>query len=433
VSFDLLPVKSRFIVSFLLFGLLTTASSRADLAVPPQVLDPKTPAEAWNVIRLATANVVRLIKEKRLGEVAPQVSLCSPALRTLARSHIAPEHEQRINDNTALAFRIVNDIARASMADQQQEAEVQAARLQATLDQLKPAFDPVVVGAEIYFCPQHLEVIATQPDQLCPQCNGQLRIRRIPYSDVYVKPGAPSVVLTVEAKGNVVAGTPLEAIARLATTDGQHVQAANLITTHSAKVCMLMVDRHLDDFHVIVPTETEKPGGWAFRFTPSTTGPYRIWADITPAITALPEYPHADLGGDFGRINRTPDALADNLTATVDGMRFQLTFGGAAGDAPRAQQTRILRIQVTDGSGQPVTKLQPLMNAFAHLTGIYEDGQTLIRLHPAGGEVLIDTARGGPWLAFKTYLPKPGYIRFFCQVRVDDRVVTAPFGVNIAP
>ncbi len=423
----------RLIIFSLLFGLLSVTSSRADLAVPPQVLDPKTPKEAWNVIRLAAANVARLLQEKRLSEVAPQVSLCSPALRTLARSYTAPEHEQRVNDNTALAFRIINEVARASMADQQQEAETQAARLRATLDQLRPAFDPSVVSAEIYFCPQHLEVVVPEPDKPCPQCNGPLRIRRIPYSDVYVKPGAPNAVLTLEAKGKVVAGTPLDVTAQLKTTGGKPFQTTDLVTNHSAKVCMLIVDRHLDDFHAIVPTAGERPGEWVFRFTPATAGPYRIWADITPASTALPEYPHADLGGDFGAGNRTGDALADSLTATVDGMRFQLSFSGGVGGPPPAQQTRLMRIHVTDASGQPVTALQPLMNAFAHLTGIYDDGQTLMRLHPSGGEILIEAARGGPWLAFKTYLPKPGYIRFFCQVRVNDRVITAPFGVNIAP
>ena len=431
MTVNALPLMRRLLVIFLLFALLAGTGSRAHLAVSPQVLDPKTPAEAWNVIRLATANVARLIEEKRLDEVALHVSLCSPALRLLARSATTPEHEPRINENTALAFRIMNDVARASMADQQQEAEAQAARLRATIDELKAAFDPAVVGAEIYFCPLHPDVMATEPGKVCQHCHGPLRIRRLGYSDIYVKPGVPSASLTIEAKGKVVAGTPLEVIARLATPDAQPFPSADLIKVDSVQMCMLIVDPRLDDFHVVVPTAGEKPGEWNFHFTPATAGPYRMWAEITPVSTALPEFPRADLGDDFGRVNRAGAALADSLTATVEGLTFQISFSGTSSGPPPAQQTRLMRILITDSAGQQLTTLQPLMNAFAHVTGIYGDGQTVVRFHPTGGEILIETARGGPWLAFKTYFPKPGYVRFFCQVRVNDRVITSPFGFNI--
>ena len=426
----------RLIVILLLHILLAGTGSHAHLAVSPQVLDPKTPAEAWNVIRLATANVARLIEEKRLDEVALHVSLCSPALRLLARSATAPEQEQRINENTALAFRIMNDVARASMANQQQETETHAARLRATIDELKAAFDPAVVSAEIYFCPLHPDVMAAGPGKVCQQCNGPLRIRRLAYSDIYVKPGAPHAILAIETKGKVIAGAPLEVIARLATPDAQPFPSADLIKADSAQVSMLIADPRLDDFQVVVPTAGGKPGEWNFRFTPATAGPYRLWAEITPASTALPEFPRADLGGDFGRINRTGAALADSVTATVDGMTFQISFSGTGsgptGGPPPAQQTRLMRILVTDSAGQQVMTLQPLMNAFAHVTGIYDDGQTVVRFHPTSGEILIEAARGGPWLAFKTYFPKPGYVRFFCRIRVNDRIITAPFGFNIA-
>ena len=421
----------RLIAIFLLLTMLATTGSRAHLAVSPQVLDPKTPAEAWNVIRLATANVARLIEEKRLDEVALHVSLCSPALRLLARSATIPDHEKLINDNTALAFRIMNDVARASMANQQQETETYAAQLRAALDLMKAAFDPAVVSAEIYFCPLHPAMMATDRDKLCPDCNGPLRIRRLGYSDIYVKPGPPSASLTMEAKGKLIAGSPLEVTARLATPSGPPFPSVDLIKVDSAQVSMLIVDSRLDDFHVVVPKPGEKEGEWNFRFTPATSGPYRMWAEITPANTALPEFPHADLGGEFGHVNRTGAPVAESLTTTADGLTFQISFSGPTSGPPPAEQTRLLRILVTDSAGQQVMTLQPLMNAFAHVTGIYDDGQTVVRYHPTGGEILMEAARGGPWVALKTYFPKPGFVRLFCQVRVNDRIITAPFGFTI--
>jgi hypothetical protein len=91
-----------------------------------------------------------------------------------------------------------------------------------------------------------------------------------------------------------------------------------------------------------------------------------------------------------------------------------------------------MRLAVTDASGQPVTRLEPFMQAFAHLTGFYDDGTTVLRLHPVGGDILREDLRGGPWLAFRIYPPKTGFIRFFCQVRVDGRLVTAPLGFFIS-
>ena len=52
--------------------------ARGDVAVPPNILDPPTIAEAWNVIGLVTANLDQLVKEQRLGEIPVQASLCSP-------------------------------------------------------------------------------------------------------------------------------------------------------------------------------------------------------------------------------------------------------------------------------------------------------------------------------------------------------------------
>ena len=223
----------------------------------------------------------------------------------------------------------------------------------------------------------------------------------------------------------------MDVVARLVTSGGQPFPSADLIRIDSAQVCMLIADPKFEDFQAVVPTAGEKEGEWAFRFTPATAGPYRMWADITPASTALPESPRADLGGDFGRGMQNGDARADSLTATVEGMKFDLSFQGGTGGPPPAQQTRLMRVHITDASGQDVSTLQPLMNAFAHLTGIYDDGETVVRYHPTGGEVLLEVARGGPWVAFKVYFPKPGYVRIFCRFRVNDRVITVPFGVNI--
>ncbi|MEY2931161.1 MAG: hypothetical protein RL033_1910, partial [Pseudomonadota bacterium] len=34
-------------------------------------------------------------------------------------------------------------------------------------------------------------------------------------------------------------------------------------------------------------------------------------------------------------------------------------------------------------------------------------------------------------LGFKLYPPRTGFVRFYCQVRIDGHLITAPFSVNI--
>lgn len=422
----------RFPLLIPLFALLLAAGLRADLPVSPQVLEPQTAAEAWNVIRLATNNVTRLLKEQRLDEVPQQVALCSGALRTLARS--APSLEQRplIDAQTALAFRSVNDTAQAGMARLQQNCEAAFTRLQAALTELRPAFAPADTGAEIYDCPQHPEMVTPQAEARCRFCNGPLRIRRIPYTDLYAVPEVPQTKLVVEAASTLTAEALTPITARLQKPDGAPFATDSLILFHGAPVRLLLVDPTLTDFHVLTPEAAGGGGGISASFIPKAARPYRAWAEVVPAQTAIPEHPSADLGGEFKAMDRSRHDFIENLTTSVEGLRFQLTFTGRNGGFPPARQVSVMRLNITDNAGQPVTRLEPFMNAFAHLTGIYADGETILRLHPAGGDILREDLRGGPVLSFKVYPPRTGFVRFFCQVQVDGRVITAPLGVQIA-
>jgi hypothetical protein len=190
------------------------------------------------------------------------------------------------------------------------------------------------------------------------------------------------------------------------------------------------VNQTLTDFHVLTPT-TSTADGFNVSFTPGAPGPYRAWAEVVPEQTAIPEHPSADLGGEFKAMDRSRHDFIETLSTTADGLHFQLTFTGRNGGFPPSRQVSVMRLQVTDETGQPVTRLEPLMNAFAHLTGIYADGKTILRLHPVGGDILRDDLRGGPSLTFKIYPPRTGFVRLFCQVRVDGRIITAPLGVQI--
>jgi hypothetical protein len=57
----------------------------------------------------------------------------------------------------------------------------------------------------------------------------------------------------------------------------------------------------------------------------------------------------------------------------------------------------------------------------------------VLHIHPLGKEPTLESQRGGPKLEFHIAPEKPGFVKFFAQVRIDGKDLFAPFGVTIAP
>lgn len=411
--------------------LALAAVARPDAMVPGNILDPKTPAEAWNVIRLATKNVDQLLTENRLTEIPVQISYCSPALRAFSRMVATPEALAQVDAQTKRAFVSVNAIALAAMAKNPGGVQSALASLRRTLEGVARHFDPKAVGADIFFCPLHSDFLSENPRVPCPKCGMELLTRRIPYSFIYMKPGEPTMSLTAIASAPVEAGKKIEVKVRLAKVDKSPVVPADLLVIHTERIHLLIEEPALGDYHRVHPTATATPGEYAFSFTPRKTAPYRIWADLVPVATGVQELPFADLpsGGAAGALERTED----QLTTTAGGYRCTLSFSDGKLLPTKAREARSMSLTITDAAGQPVATLEPVMNAFAHLVGFYDDYRTVVHLHPTGGEVLDQNRRGGPTLGFMLFAPKPGFLRLYCQVSIGSRMLFAPFGLNVQP
>lgn len=418
-------LRARALFFLPLLVLALTASG--DPAVPGNVLDPKTPAEAWNVIRLSTGNVERLLREKRWPEIPVQISFCSPALRALA-------HHSPAIDTKALTDRIagwVAAVARASIEKNEPRTAETFATLREQLRELAARFDPKTVAAEIFLCPMHPSFVSDSATTPCDKCGMTLIPRRIPYSFIYMTPGKPSVQITARADHSIEAGRKVAVKVQLQRGDGTPVRPADLTVMHTQPIHLLIEDPSLGDYHHEHPVATATPGEYAFSFTPAKTAPYRIWADIVPMLTGVQELPFVDLpsAGRGGAI----EGKEDRFSSASGGLHFELSLYGNAGTKPRAGQTCGLQIKITGADGQPMKQLEPLMNAFAHLVGFYDDYETVVHLHPGGGEILNAAARGGPTLTFTFFPPKPGFLRLYCQVQVNGENIFAPFNVNVAP
>jgi hypothetical protein len=404
---------------------------RADVPIPGRILNPKTAAEAWNVIRLATTNVERLLDEKRLPEVPVQISYCSPSLRMLPVFLAEPEAMGRAQAEIKRAFISVTAIAVGAQQGNDVGARNALASLRGILRGVAKNFDPRAVDADIFVCPIHADFLSADAQATCPGCGRKLQKRRIPYSFIYMKPGEPTVRMTATASGPAEAGKPNAVKIRLEKPDGSPLTVGDLVETHGQPIHLLIVDTALSDYHREHPAQTKTPGEYTFSFTPKMTSPYRFWADIVPAATGIQELPFVDLASS-GR-PAPVEGRANRFNSSAGGYQFALRFTNGNHLPTRAGQARKMGIIVSDASGKPVTTLEPVMTAFAHVVGFYDDHATVLHLHPTSGDVLDPNLRGGPGLDFVLFAPKPGFIRLYCQVRIGGEMLFAPFNVNVEP
>ncbi len=425
---SLLP-RSR--VFALLIACSLASSAWSDPVIPGNILNPKTAAEAWNVIRLATKNVDQLLDENRLAEIPVQISYCSPALRTLPNVAKDPEKFPSIEAQTKRALISVNAAAIGAQQGNPDGVKAAVASLRRVLEEMAPHFDPTAIGADIFYCPMHSDFLSEKATAPCGLCGMPLRTRRIPYSFIYTKPGEPTVRLTAKASAPIEAGKTIEVKIRMEKADQSPVVLADLLETHTQPIHLLIEEAGLGDYHHAHPVPTASAGEYVFSFTPKKTTPYRIWADIVPAATGVQELPFVDLPsvGKAGSIADTENRFA----STAGGYQFTLELSKGNQLPTKSGQARHMRITVTDPDGKPVTILEPVMNAFAPLVGFYVDCKTVIHLHPAGGDVLNSELRGGPTLGFILFAPKPGFIRLYCQVSIGGRMLFAPFNLNVDP
>lgn len=419
-----------------LFLCLSAGGTTAHVPVPENVLNPQSAPEAWNVLRLASANIDRLLREGRLDEVPAQASLCPPSLRLLARLAEPTPKRQETAVGTVRVGSAINSLAQACVAGDRAGADAALAKLHDAFGVLTASEDPRVVQAEVFFCPMHPDVMAVTTGATCPKCGMALLPRRIPYSFVYAAPpGEPSMTLTASAATPPIAGQESRVKVRLAWKDGTPVTDGDLLIAHTQRIHLLVINPTLNDYHHEHPTATGVPGEYEFTFMPRESSSYRVFANVVPAATGIQEYITTDLPGDNVSSGQDVTAILREARgeAEADGLRFRLAVGESDGATLHAGQAQILRVTVTGKDGQPILRLEPVMNAFAHLVGFYEDGRTMLHLHPAGPDVEDPTLRGGPTLEFRFYPPKPGFIRLYCQVSVGGKTIYAPFGVNVVP
>ena len=234
--------------------------------------------------------------------------------------------------------------------------------------------------------------------------------------------GEPDLIITPITPSELKAGENNEVILFIQDKQAKPVDVSQFEVVHMQPVHLLIIDPRLNDYHHEHPVQ-KSTGQYAFNFTPKTGCSYRAWVDVHPKGSHQ-QYIPVDLKG-AAECNELLDKTV-NLEASSQGYDFKLELEGDL----KAGEAIFANMSITK-DGQPVDFLEPVMSAFAHMVGFYEDYETIAHIHPMGKEPTEDTERGGPTLRFHIEPEQAGYLKLFAQVQIDGKQVFVPFGIVV--
>lgn len=234
--------------------------------------------------------------------------------------------------------------------------------------------------------------------------------------------GEPELIITPISPSTLQAGEENEVILFIQDKQAKPVDVSQFEVVHTQPVHLLIIEPGLKDYHHEHPIQ-KATGQYAFSFKPKTACSYRMWADVK-LKGSYQHYIPVKLKGIEDC--KEPIDKTVNLEASSQGYDFKLELEGdlKAGEAVFANMS-------ISQNGKPVNFLEPVMGAFAHMVGFYEDYETIAHIHPMGKEPTEDTERGGPTLRFHIEPEQAGYLKLFAQVQIDGKQVFTPFGLMV--
>jgi hypothetical protein len=204
---------------------------------------------------------------------------------------------------------------------------------------------------------------------------------------------------------------------RILGPDGKPV--TRYTTAHGKDLHLIAVRRDLTGFQHVHP-RLDAEGMWSVPLDLSEAGVYRVFADFTPAGRD----DNLTLGADLSVAGSyAPEPLpATSRTVEVDG--YTVTLDGTLVPGKEAELTLTVR-----KDGQPVTDLQPYLEAYGHLVALRDRDLAYLHVHPAGSPD-DGTTEPGPGITFYATVPSAGDYRLFLDFRHGNRVRTAAFTVT---
>jgi hypothetical protein len=247
------------------------------------------------------------------------------------------------------------------------------------------------------------------------------------------------VRLELRADGGAVpvAGRETRFTLTLTTAGGQPIGPADLLTVHTRKLHLLVVDGSLQDYQHLHPEPGAQAGEWVFRHTPRRGGMYRVFADFTPAATSRGLYSFADYeaggSGDTSAAEGAADFHAPRTDETVSRAGYGMTLKMDKGSTLNAGQAGSLTFVMTGEDGEAVP-LEEVMDAYVHMVAFDAERSGFAHLHPRvntpGAARAMDKAR--PAFTFDVMIPQPGRYMVWAQFKLAGEEWFQPFVVEVS-
>ncbi|MEU0270025.1 hypothetical protein [Nocardioides sp. NPDC006303] len=195
-----------------------------------------------------------------------------------------------------------------------------------------------------------------------------------------------------------------------------HEPVTRFETAHGKLLHLIVVRRDLATYEHLHPVMASD-GTWSVTADLAAAGTYRVFADFRPATEAE----GLTLGQDLFVVGPyEPQALPPvATTSTVSPYAVNLDGHLVAG------QTSRLTLTVTR-DGEPVTDLEPYLEAYGHLVALRDGDLAYLHVHPEGapGDGRTDP---GPEITFSAEVPSAGTYRLFLDFKHAGEVRTAAF------
>ncbi|TQL76904.1 hypothetical protein FB566_2448 [Stackebrandtia endophytica] len=189
----------------------------------------------------------------------------------------------------------------------------------------------------------------------------------------------------------------------------------DFVEQHEAPMHLFAVRLDLTGYQHVHPAMADD-GTWTVDLDWSHPGPWRIITDFVVAegetLIPITLGLNVTVPGDF----QTSELPEPTNPVTVADFEVTMEFD------PNIEVSSPLMLTVTT-DGEPV-ELEPYLGAFGHLVVLRDGDLGFLHVHP-------DNEKLGDALRFWTTIPSPGDFRLFLDFKVDGKVYTAPFTLQI--
>lgn len=246
-------------------------------------------------------------------------------------------------------------------------------------------------------------------------------------------PRQPAYVAEVEPLTPIALGKPATLKLTIKQQNGNIAKHKDFKVMHGRRLHLMSVNKDLRDYQHMHPRPEDLDGEAVYEFevVPTQGGTYQLYADVVDASDGTNYLLPVTF---FVPGQQQKPVIAENLEPgeiQKQGFADGLTFKASIKPTPVVAGENLMLDITVSQNGDPFRRLEPTMQAFAHLVGFSENLDTMIHAHPMGEKLTSPSQRGGPNLMFHLVFPSAGKYRLFLQIKVEGEDVFVPFDVEV--